>query len=94
MKTLLLIPCLAGALILSSAVPTLAAHLPGTGEYELSQADACRTNCQMNAKACREQCTDPEELQQCIVDCDSFACKANCDAFENKCKQHCPSPGG
>jgi hypothetical protein len=91
MKILLLTICLSGALIAGSAA---ASNLPGTGGYEFSQVDACQASCQANAQACRGQCTDPEEQEQCIVDCDSAACKTNCEKFEYLCKQRCQNPGG
>ena len=93
MKTLLLTPCMFGVLCVVSAAPSPAANFRRPGEYELSQADVCRANCKANADSCRTQCSDPEEQEQCIVNCDSSACKANCDRFEDVCKQHCQSPG-
>jgi hypothetical protein len=94
MKTMLLTTCMIGALTLAGAAPSPAANLLRVEKYELSQADACKESCRTNANSCREQCSDPEEQAQCIVDCDKSACKANCDKFEDTCKQHCQSPGG
>jgi hypothetical protein len=93
MKTLLLTTCLSGALIIASAAPSLAANLHRAGAYEFGQAEACQTSCNANADACRTQCSDPEEQEQCIVDCDKSECKANCATFEDACKQHCQNPG-
>ncbi len=83
--------CMSGALIAGSAA---AANLPGSGEYKLSQAEACQASCKANADACRAQCSDPEEQEQCIVDCDRAACKVNCEKFEYLCTKRCQNPGG
>jgi hypothetical protein len=91
MKILLLALCMSGALIAGSAAES---NLSGPGGYKLSQAEACQTSCKANADACRSQCSDPEEQEQCIVDCDRVACKENCEKFEYLCKQRCQKPGG
>ena len=94
MKNLLLTICMSGALIVASAASSPAVNLPGAGEYKLSQADACQTSCKTNADACRAQCADPEEQEQCIVDCEKGECNGICNKFEDNCKRHCPSSGG
>jgi hypothetical protein len=94
MKNLLLAICMSGALSVASAAPSPAANLPRAGEFKLSQADACQTSCRTNADSCRALCSDPEEQEQCIVDCDKGACITNCNKFEDNCKQHCPSSKG
>jgi hypothetical protein len=94
MKTLLLIPCLFGALIMASAAPSLAANNHRAGEVEISQAEACQASCRANAESCRTQCSDSEEQEQCVVGCDKAACKANCATFEDTCKQRCQQSGG
>jgi hypothetical protein len=91
MKKTLRTTCIFGTLLLASAA---AANLSRAGAYELSQADTCQANCRVNTDACNSQCSDPEEQQQCIVNCDKAACQANCKTFEDNCKRHCPSPGG
>ena len=68
--------------------------LSRTGEHKLRLADDCETMCRTNANACRTQCADPEEQEQCIVNCGKSECKAGCDKFERACKQHCPSAKG
>jgi hypothetical protein len=92
MKTFLLTTCF-GALMMASGAPSPAGDLSRTGEYKLSQGDACHTSCRVNADACRTQCSDPEEQAQCIVECNKSACMANCAKFERSCNQRCPTGG-
>ena len=94
MKTFLLTACVFGALMVASAAPTRAGDLSRAGQPKLRLADACETNCRTNANACREQCAEPEEQEQCIVGCDKGECKASCDKFEETCNRRCLSPGG
>ena len=94
MKNLLFAICMSGALIVASDAPSPAANFSPTREYRLTEADACQTSCRTNADSCRALCSDPEEQQQCIVDCDKGECKANCNKFEDNCKRHCQSSGG
>jgi hypothetical protein len=91
MKTFLLITCIFGALMMASGAPSPAGDLSRTGEYKLSQGDACHTSCRANADACRTQCADPEEQEQCIVNCGKSVCNSDCDKFERACNQHCQS---
>lgn len=90
MKTFLLTTCIFGALVMASGALSPAGDLSG----ELRLADACETMCRTNADSCRAQCSDPEEQEQCIVDCGRGECTASCDKFEHSCKQHCPSSKG
>jgi hypothetical protein len=92
MKTFLLTTCIFGALMTASAAPSRAGDLSRAGQLRL--ADACETNCRTNANACREQCADPEEKEQCIVNCSKSECNSVCDKFEHSCIQHCPSSNG
>ena len=94
MKTFLLTTCVFGALIMTSGVPSLAGGLSRAGETKLRLADDCETNCRTNANACRAQCADPEEQEQCIVNCGKSECSADCDKFERSCNQHCQSSKG
>ena len=94
MKTFLLTTCVFGALMMASAAPSRAGDLSRAGQHELRLADACETNCQTNANSCREQCADPEEKEQCIVNCSKSECNSGCDKFEHSCIQHCPSSKG
>ena len=94
MKTFLLTACVFGALVVASAAPTRAGDLSRAGQHKLRLADACETNCRTNANACREQCADPEEKEQCIVNCSKSECNSGCDKFEHSCIQHCPSSKG
>lgn len=94
MKTFLLTTCIFGALIMASGAPSPAGDLTRMGAYKLSQADACHTSCRTNADACRTQCADPEEQEQCIVNCGKSECTANCNKFERACNQHCESSKG
>jgi len=80
--------------MIASGAPSPAGGLSRAGETKLSQGDACETNCRTNANACRAQCADPEEQEQCIVDCDKGECKASCEKFERNCNQHCQSSKG
>jgi hypothetical protein len=93
MKTFLLTTCIFGALMMASAAPTGAGDSPA-GKHKLRLADACETNCRTNADACRAQCADPEEKEQCIVNCGRSECKSGCDKFERSCTQRCPSSKG
>jgi hypothetical protein len=94
MKTFLLTTSVFAALMMASGAPSPAASLSRTGEHKLRLADDCETNCRTNADACRAQCANPEEQEQCIVDCGKGECKASCDKFERNCNQHCPSSKG
>jgi hypothetical protein len=94
MKTFLLTACVFGVLMVASAAPGRAGDLFGTGQHKLRLADACETNCRTNADACRAQCGDPEEKEQCIVNCGRSECKSGCDKFERSCTEHCPSSKG
>jgi hypothetical protein len=94
MKTFLLTTCIFGALMTASGAPSRAGDLVRVGEYRLRLADDCETNCRTNANACRAQCADPEEQEQCIVACDKGECKASCDKFEHNCNQRCTSSKG
>ena len=94
MKTFLLTTCIFGALMMAGGAPSPAGDFSRTGEYKLRLADDCETNCRTNANACRTQCADPEEQQQCIVNCGKSECNAGCDKFERACNQHCPSSKG
>ncbi len=94
MKTFLLSSCIFGALMMAGGAPSPAGDLSRTGEYKLSQGDVCETNCRTNANSCRAQCADPEEQEQCIVNCDKSECKANCDKFEAACTKRCQSSKG
>ena len=92
MKTFLLTTCIFGALMMASAAPSRAGDLFRAGRLRL--ADACETNCRTNADACRAQCADPEEKEQCIVNCGRSECSSGYDKFEHSCIQHCPSSKG
>ncbi len=76
MKNLVLTACVS-AVLMASAAPSLA-------------ADACQTYCKATANSCREQCSDPQEQEQCIFECSRSECKANCNRLEEACTQHCP----
>jgi hypothetical protein len=94
MKTFLLTTCVFGALMMASAAPSRAGDLSRTEQHKLRLADDCETNCRTNANACREQCADPQEKEQCIVNCGGSQCSSGCDKFEHSCIQHCPSSKG
>jgi len=94
MKTILLTTCIFGALMMASGAPSPTGDLSRAGETKLKLADDCETNCRTNANACRAQCADPEEQEQCIVACDKGECKASCDKFERNCNQRCTSSKG
>ena len=94
MKTYLLTPCIFAAVMMASGAPSPAGDLSRTGEYTLRLADACEAMCQTNADSCRAQCADPEEQEQCIVNCGKSECTANCNKFERNCNQHCQSSKG
>jgi len=94
MKTFLLTTCMFGALMMASGALSAAGDLSRTGEHKFRLADDCETNCRTNANSCRAQCADPEEQEQCIVNCGKSECTANCDKFEQSCNQHCPSSKG
>ena len=94
MKTILLTTCIFGALMMASGAPSPAGDLSRAGETKLRLADDCETNCRTNANACRAQCADPEEQEQCIVNCGKSECSASCDKFERNCNQHCQSSKG
>jgi hypothetical protein len=94
MKSFLLTACIFGALMMASAAPSQAGDLSRAGQHKLRLADACETNCRTNANACRAQCADPEEKEQCIVNCSKSECNSGCDKFEHSCIQHCPSSNG
>jgi hypothetical protein len=94
MKTFLLTTCIFGALMMASGAPSPAGDLSRTGETKLRLAGDCETNCRTNANACRAQCADPEEQEQCIVNCGKSECSAGCDKFEHSCNQHCQSSKG
>jgi hypothetical protein len=94
MKTFLLTTCIFGALMTASAAPSPAANLLRTGEHKLTLAGECETNCRTNADSCRAQCADPEEQEQCIVNCGKSECNANCEKFERSCTEHCASSKG
>jgi hypothetical protein len=93
MKTFLLTTCIL-ALMTASAAPSRAGDLSRMGGVKLRLADDCATLCRTNANACRAQCADPEEQEQCIVACDKGECKASCDKFERNCNQRCTSSKG
>lgn len=82
MKNKLLIACVVLALAACSRV----------AEKNTGPADACATSCKNNADYCRDQCTHPEEPEQCIVACSSAECNDSCNKFEEACKRHCPIP--
>ena len=94
MKTFLLTTCIFGALMVTSGAPSPAGDLSHTGQHKLRLADDCQMSCRANADACRAQCADPEEKEQCIVNCGRSECKSGCDKFESSCTQHCPSSKG
>jgi hypothetical protein len=94
MKTFLLTTCILGALMMASAAPLRAGDPLSARDDKLRLADACETNCRTNANSCRAQCADPEEQEQCIVNCGKSECTANCNKFERNCTQHCPSSKG
>jgi len=94
MRIFLLTTCIFGALMMASGARAPAGGLSRAGETVLRLADDCATNCRTNANACRAQCAEPEEQEQCIVGCDKGECKASCDKFERNCNQHCPSSKG
>jgi hypothetical protein len=89
MKAFLPITCIFVALIMISV-----GGLSRAGETKLRLAGDCETNCRTNANACRAQCADPEEQEQCIVNCGKSECSADCDKFERSCNQHCQSSKG
>jgi hypothetical protein len=89
MKAFLPITCIFVALIMISV-----GGLSRAEETKLRLAGDCETNCRTNANACRAQCADPEEQEQCIVNCGKSECSADCDKFERSCNQHCQSSKG
>ena len=95
MKNLRLILCVSLALSAACAVPAAAGYFPGAEKFMLGQSDACTASCLANSNACRTQCGDPEEQEQCIVgDCGISSCKADCQKFEDACRQRCAKVGG
>ncbi|HTV32836.1 MAG TPA: hypothetical protein VME69_06995 [Methylocella sp.] len=58
--------------------------------FVIADAASCQASCKTNADACRAQCSDPEEQQQCIFACGRTECQGTCNRFEEACKQHCP----
>ncbi len=78
--------------MMASGAPSPAGDRSRAGDGKLRLADACETTCRTNANSCRAQCVDPEEKEQCIVNCGKSECTASCDKFERSCKEHCPSP--
>jgi hypothetical protein len=94
MKNLLLTTCMFAALMAASVAPSLADDRSCAGECPIKLAAACQDYCKSNAKTCKDQCSDPQEQEQCIVDCDRSECKAGCSRFEETCIQRCPKPGG
>jgi hypothetical protein len=80
--------------MMASGVQSPAGDLSRTGELKSKLADACETMCRTNADSCRAQCADPEEQEQCIVNCGKSECTANCNKFERNCNQHCQSSKG
>ena len=88
MKTWLLSLCL--ALAMTAAMPALAA-----GGMRMAQSEACKASCKANADACRTQCGEPEEQEQCIFgDCSPSECKGQCQTFETNCLMRCAKLGG
>jgi len=94
MKNFLLPVCVIAALMAASGARSLAGDLSRAREDTLELADECQTYCRANADACRAQCANSEEQEQCIVDCGKGECKASCDKFERNCNQHCPPSKG
>jgi hypothetical protein len=90
MKTLLL-TAFAGVFLIASAAPSGANDR--LRAFQTAASDACVADCHENAKACRQQCYNPEEEEQCIVACKS-ECNASCDKFEEACKKRCESTKG
>jgi hypothetical protein len=94
MKNFLLPTCMVAALMAASGAPSLAADLSRARDGTLELADDCQTYCRANADSCRAQCANPEEQEQCIVNCGKAECNAGCDKFERACNQHCQSSKG
>ena len=94
MKNTLLVTCMTLTLIVSSSASSLAGELTGRGEQMISETDPCVTNCKNGADYCREQCSHPEEPEQCIVACSRSECNDSCNKFEDACTRRCQSPKG
>lgn len=83
---------LLGAFLLGAPGPGLSS-LAGAAPL-LAQTDGCLASCKANADACRAQCGDPEEQEQCILDCSTSSCKSDCARFEDACHKRCQKSGG
>jgi hypothetical protein len=94
MKNYLLLTSMVAALIAASGTPTSAGDRSRAREERLELADDCQTYCRANADSCRAQCANPEEQEQCIVNCGKAECNAGCDKFERACNQRCQSSKG
>jgi hypothetical protein len=94
MKNILLSTCMVAALMAADGAPSLAGDLSRARQDTLELADDCQTYCRANATTCRAQCAEPEEQEQCIVNCGKSDCIAGCDKFERSCNEHCQSSKG
>ncbi len=85
MKHQLLI-AFAAALVLAAS-PVRADAFRQAGFF--GPSDPCEVSCRANADQCREQCSHPDEPEQCIVNCSRSDCNASCNEFEKACDRHC-----